>query len=352
MNNTERIDYLTEYRCLPHEEWLALFNSWTEDERAYAASIARGLARLHFGNAVFMRGIVEFSNYCRNDCLYCGLRRSNANAVRYRLTPEQILECCDDGYRHGFRTFVLQSGEDAYFTTERLCTIVSTIRERHPDCAVTLSVGELPRADYAALRRAGAERYLLRHESAVPEHYASMHPTRQTQANRMRCLHDLQELGFQTGIGFMVGAPGQDAECLAREMEFYHDFRPQMMGIGPFLPHADTPFAQYTPGDARLTLLLLSLLRIMQPDILLPATTALATLIPDGRAQGILAGANVIMPNLSPEHARRNYLLYNNMTPDAAQDDILHSPFQNTMRGIGYTLVIGRGDWHPEGTTP
>ena len=343
--NEARIDRLNAEKRLPHEDWTSLLATWTDSDRDYAAGIARELAVARFGKQVFVRGIVEFSNVCRNDCLYCGIRKSNLNVERYRLTEAEILECCEAGYAYGFRTFVLQSGEDATYSPERLAVLVRQLKSKYPDCAVTLSVGELERDEYQMLFDAGADRYLLRHETADPEHYRMLHPQNLSWEHRMKCLRDLKEIGFQTGCGFMVGSPGQTPETLAKDMEFITDFRPAMIGIGPFIPHCDTPFADRPAGSVDETLFLLSLCRILKPDVLLPATTALGTLDPVGREKGILAGANVIMPNLSPEQVRAKYMLYNNKTAVDVDTHILRSDLQRRLDGIGYTVRVSRGDY-------
>ncbi|MBR3688764.1 MAG: [Lentisphaeria bacterium] len=343
--NELRIDRLNEEKRLPHEEWTALLSTWDGSDREYAAGIARGLATTRFGHNVFVRGIVEFSNVCRNDCLYCGIRKSNLNFERYRLTEAEIVDCCDAGYRYGFRTFVLQSGEDATYSPKRLAALVRTLKTKHPDCAVTLSVGELTREEYQLLFDAGADRYLLRHETADPEHYAKLHMPNQSWARRMQCLRDLKEIGFQTGCGFMVGSPYQTPDTLAKDMEFITEFRPAMIGIGPFIPHCDTPFKDQPAGSVELTLFLLSLCRILHPDVLLPATTALGTMDPVGREKGVLAGANVIMPNLSPEQVRAKYMLYNNKTAVDVDTHITTSDLQARLRRIGYTIKVTRGDY-------
>ena len=312
--NKARIDLLNAEKRLGRADWTVLLATWDGSDRAYAAGIARELATARFGHGVFVRGIVEFSNVCRNDCLYCGIRKSNRNVERYRLTEAEILDCAEAGYEYGFRTFVLQSGEDATYPPRRLAALVRELKTRHGDCAVTLSVGELEHDEYQMLFDAGADRYLLRHETADPEHYRMLHPGNLSWEHRMKCLRDLKEIGFQTGCGFMVGSPGQTPETLAKDMEFITEFRPAMIGIGPFIPHCDTPFAGHPAGRVDETLFLLSLCRILHPDVLLPATTALGSLDPTGREKGILAGANVIMPNLTPNAYREDYLIY----PDKA----------------------------------
>ncbi len=339
------IDKLEKDRALSKAEWTEVFGSWDESDRSYAAEKARGISRAVFGNKIYIRGIVEFSNVCRNDCLYCGIRRSNTNAQRYRLTDDEILECCDEGYGMDFRTFVLQSGEDyAAYPPERMAGLVRRIKQAHPDCAVTLSLGELERDALALLREAGADRYLLRHETANEEHYRRLHPAEMSFSHRMECLRTLKELGYQTGAGIMVGSPYQTEECLADDMVFLGSFEPHMIGIGPFLPHKDTPFRDFPKGSCELTLFILSLCRIMLPSVLLPATTALGTIRPDGREQGVLAGANVIMPNLSPAAVRKKYMLYDGKICTEDSSDECRFCIQGRMKRIGYEIEISRGD--------
>lgn len=347
MTNIELIDALSERGALELNEWTQLLSEPAEQEREYAADRARAIAQREFGRNIYIRGIIEFTSYCRNDCLYCGLRRSNARAQRYRLDAEEIMECCAEGYEAGFRTFVLQGGEDAYFDDDRMCALVHSIRVTYPDCAITLSLGERSAESYRRLRDAGADRYLLRHESASPEHYARLHPPAQRLDSRMRCLDELKRLGYQTGCGCMVGSPYQTAAELAQDMALMSAFKPEMIGIGPFIPHKDTPFGVYPAGSVELTLFMLSLCRIMLPRVLLPATTALGTLDGSGRKRGVLAGANVIMPNLSPRAVRRKYLLYDNksITGDDAAESI--ELLRGHMADIGYNLVLGRGDYSP-----
>lgn len=342
----ELIDKLEKNRHLDREEWIEVLTGYTEDDRRYAADKARAVSLGIYGNKVFIRGIVEFSNICKNDCYYCGIRRSNSNAQRYRLTAEEILECCEEGYGLGFRTFVLQSGEDRGFSTQLLCETVRRIKAEYPDCAVTLSVGELETDEYRALRAAGADRYLLRHETADKAHYGKLHPVEMSWDNRMRCLGDLKKLGYQTGAGIMVGSPYQTAECIAEDMLFFERFRPEMIGIGPFLPHKDTPFRDREKGSYELTLFLLSLCRLLLPNVLLPATTALGTIRPDGREQGILSGANVIMPNLSPEAVRRKYMLYDNKVGTDTEAKKSVREIRKRMAAIGYEVVVTRGDYN------
>ncbi len=298
-----------------------------------------------YGDSVFIRGLIEVSNICKNDCYYCGIRKSNRLCDRYRLGREEILSCCKDGYGLGFRTFVMQGGEDGAFSDAFLCDLIREIKGLYPDCAVTLSLGERSRESYERLYEAGADRYLLRHETADSEHYARLHPEKLTLENRMECLRNLKEIGFQTGCGFMVGSPYQTDGCLAKDLKFIEDFRPDMVGIGPFIPHKDTPFGKEIPGSAELTCFLLSVIRIIHPPVLLPSTTALGTLEEGGRERGILHGANVIMPNLSPTAVRDKYMLYNNKLSTGAESAQKLEELKKKINSIGYTVVCDRGDF-------
>ncbi len=297
-----------------------------------------------YGDAVFTRGLIEIGNICRNDCYYCGIRRSNANCERYRLTDEEILSCADEGYELGFRTFVLQGGEDGYDTDERMCGLLRELKRRHPDCALTLSLGERSRESYQALFDAGADRYLLRHETADRTHYGRLHPPELSFDNRMQCLRDLREIGYQVGCGFMVGSPFQTEAELAKDLLFVQEFRPDMCGIGPFIPHRDTPFRGESAGSVELTCFLLSVIRLVYPPVLLPATTALGTLHPRGRELGILAGANVVMPNLSPVSVRKKYELYDNKICTGEEAAECRGCLARRMESIGYRLTVDRGD--------
>lgn len=319
----------------------------TQDEASIAelAARARNAAQRIYGNKVYIRGLIEFTNYCKNDCYYCGIRRSNRCAERYRLSEEQILSCCALGYELGFRTFVLQGGEDPYFTDERICALVSEIKKNYPDCAVTLSIGEKERASYQAYFDAGADRYLLRHETANEEHYRKLHPAEMSLANRKRCLWDLKEIGYQTGCGFMVGSPGQTVETLYEDLMFIKELKPEMVGIGPFIPQKDTPFGKEKAGTMELTLRLLSIIRLLHPRVLLPSTTALGTIHPQGREKGILAGANVVMPNLSPVDVRDKYKLYDNKICTGDEAAECRFCMQKRMESIGYEVVTDRGDY-------
>lgn len=344
MRITELIDKLEKEHILTKSELAEIITGHTPETDEYLFAKARVVRERIYGKDVYMRGLIEFTNYCKNDCLYCGIRRSAKNAERYRLTEEQILDCCETGYGLGFRTFVLQGGEDGFYTDDKIVSIVSGIKEKFPDCAVTLSIGEKSRESYEKFRKAGADRYLLRHETANSEHYRKLHPKELSLENRMRCLSDLKELGFQTGCGFMVGSPYQTAENLAEDLLYIHKLQPHMVGIGPFIPHHDTPFAEEKQGSLETTLLMLGLTRLIVPNVLLPATTALGTIHPKGREMGILASANVVMPNLSPQDVRKKYLLYDNKicTGDEAAECI--ACLGRRMESIGYKLVSARGD--------
>ena len=302
------------------------------------------IRKKHYGDKVYIRGLIEFTNYCRNDCGYCGIRRGNLHARRYRLTKEEILECCARGYELGFRTFVLQGGEDRWFTDERMADIIRSVRASYPDCAITLSIGERSYESYRLLKEAGADRYLLRHETADEEHYGKLHPSEMSLAVRKMCLYDLKFLGYQVGAGFMVGSPGQTADGLAKDLLFLKELRPHMVGIGPFVPHHDTRFAQEKAGSVELTLFLLSVIRILLPKVLLPATTALGTMDPQGREKGLQAGANVVMPNLSPQKNRKQYELYDNKICTGEEAAECLECLARRVEQAGYHLCSGRGD--------
>ena len=344
MTNKERIQLLAREQMLQDKDFRALLTSLTKEEEQLLYQEADRVRRQHYGNTVYLRGLIEFSNFCRNDCLYCGLRRSNKNCERYRLTRDQILRCADDGYGLGFRTIVLQSGEDPYYTDEMICDIVSSIKKQHPDCAVTLSIGEKEKASHQAYFEAGADRYLLRHETANPEHYGKLHPEELSCEHRKQCLKDLKEIGYQIGCGIMVGAPYQTAEHVIEDLHFMKDLQPHMVGIGPFIPHQDTPFKDQSAGTLEDTLHLLSIIRLMLPSVLLPATTALGTIHPRGRELGIQAGANVVMPNLSPQDVRGKYLLYDGKICTGDEAAECRTCMERRMEAIGYQVVQTRGD--------
>ena len=338
------IDKLKTQRSLTRDEWTALIVGRTPELAGYLFELARKERHLHYGHDVYVRGLIEFTNYCRNDCLYCGIRKSNPHVSRYRLSEEHILDCCRIGYDLGFRTFVLQGGEDGYYTRERMVHVIESIRSRHPDCAITLSIGEKSREDYQAFYEAGANRYLLRHETFNANHYSRLHPSSLSAAARQKCLWDLKDIGYQTGTGFMVGSPYQTPQDLAEDMLFIRELNPQMVGIGPFIPHHDTPFSNEAAGTLELTLFMLGLLRLMLPKVLLPSTTALGTIAPKGRELGILAGANVVMPNLSPTGVRKDYALYDNKICTGDEAAECRRCLERRMESIGYRVVTARGD--------
>ncbi len=338
------IEKLYNTRSLTLDEYEYLIANRTEEYAEKLASLARQRANEVYGNKIFVRGLIEITNICKNDCLYCGIRRSNKSCQRYRLTKEEILACCEEGNRIGYKTFVLQGGEDGFFTDEVLCDIVKEIKNRYPDVAVTLSMGERSYESYKALREAGADRYLLRHETADPEHYSMLHPEELTLENRMSCLGDLKSLGYQVGCGFMVGSPYQTYRHIAKDLKFIEEFKPDMCGIGPFIPHRDTPFKDEKSGTVELTCYLLSIVRLIHPHILLPSTTALGTIDPEGRQKGILSGANVVMPNLSPEDAKTKYTLYDNKLHSGAESARELNKLKEIMYSIGYEISIDRGD--------
>jgi biotin synthase len=339
------IDKLFQKSILLKEEWIFLLSNRNSDIVEYAWEKARQVSVQHYGNKVFARGLLECTNYCKNNCFYCGIRAGNKKTTRYRLTKEEILHCCQIGNDLGFKTFVMQGGEDRYFTDEKLVEIITAIKEKYPDNAITLSFGERSYDSYLALKHAGADRYLLRHETANHEHYSQLHPKNLSDIPRKQCLYDLKSIGFQTGTGFMIGSPFQTVENLADDMLFIADFQPEMLGIGPFIPHKDTPFADFPAGSVELTLFVLALSRLLLPRVLLPATTALGTLDSQGREKAVLAGANVVMPNLSPLYVREQYMLYNNKIATGLEAAEGVKKLAESMAAIGYELVHERGDY-------
>lgn len=338
------IDKLRKNRKLSLEEYQTLIQGYSPEIAEYAAAEAVNVRQQIYGNKVYVRGLIEISNICKNDCYYCGIRKSNPNCDRYRLSKEEILECCREGYELGFRTFVMQGGEDGYYTDDILCDVVSAIHQSFPDCAITLSMGERTKESYRKLYEAGAGRYLLRHETAEKEHYAKLHPKQMSYENRLRCLKDLKEIGYQVGCGFMVGSPYQSSLSLAMDLKFVEEFQPDMCGIGPFIPHKDTIFKEEKAGSVEMTCYLLSLIRLIYPPVLLPATTALGTLDRKGREKGILSGANVVMPNLSPLSVRKKYELYNNKISSGQESAQGLEELKVRMKEISYEVVCEKGD--------
>lgn len=345
----ELIERLERERDLTNAEFAVLLDQSSGADRDFLFERARAVRDAHYGRKVYIRGLIELTNYCKNDCLYCGIRKSNVSCERYRLTKEQILSCCESGYALGFRTFVLQGGEDGWYTDERMTDIVRAMRQAYPDCAITLSLGERGRESFKRLYDAGANRYLLRHETADEAHYARLHPVSMTLAHRLQCLRDLKEIGFQTGAGFMVGSPYQTTECIVQDFRFLQELKPQMVGLGPFIPHHATPLKDFPAGSTERTLLCLSIVRLLLPNVLLPATTALATIDGDGRIKGMNAGCNVVMPNLSPMEDRSKYLLYDNKASSGEEAAESLRALREHLAAAGYEVVIDRGDYKGEG---
>lgn len=345
MNLHELIDRLHKEHTLTRGEFITLIKERDEENASYLASLAREEAVKIYGNGVFPRGLVEFTNYCKNNCYYCGIQGSNQHANRYRLSKDEILSACENGYQLGYRSFVLQGGEDPHYSDDVMVPIVSEIRKRYQDCAITLSLGERSKESYQKLYDAGADRYLLRHEAATPELYQKLHPKSLSLENRIQCLWNLKEIGYAVGTGFMVGAPYQTVENLVDDLLFIQKLDPQMVGIGPFVPHHDTKFKDYPSGTVELTTYLTSILRLMNPHLLLPATTALGTIDPRGREKGILAGANVVMPNLSPVAVRKDYSLYDNKICTGEEAAECAGCLGRRLASIDYELVFTRGDY-------
>jgi biotin synthase len=350
MNNIKKLICKLEYEhSLTLEEYLALVEGFSDDALNYIAPKALKAKQSVYGDDIYIRGLIEISNSCKNNCNYCGIRAGNTKCDRYRLTEDEILSCCKEGYRLGFRTFVLQGGEDNYYTDDVVCSVVAKIKELYPKCAVTLSLGERSFESYKRLFDAGADRYLLRHETIDKEHYNMLHPESMNYENRIKCLYNLKEIGYQTGCGFMVGSPYQTTLNIAKDLKFIEEFKPHMCGIGPFIPHKDTEYARYEAGSASLTCYLLAIIRLIKPNILLPATTALATLSEDGRTKGILCGANVVMPNLSPKKDRAKYSLYDNkafLNTEAAEG---LKELKANLNKIGAKIVTKKGDIKNDG---
>ncbi len=347
----ELIDKLAKNHSLKESEYEKIITEYDGDSAAYLAKKASFEKQKYYKNFVYIRGLIEITNICKNDCYYCGIRKSNDNCERYRLTQDDILKCCQEGYDLGIRTFVLQGGEDGYFTDQILVEILTKIKARYPDCAVTLSLGERSKESYLLLKEAGADRYLLRHETIIKEHYKKLHPPELTLENRLSCLKTLRKLGYQVGCGFMVGSPYQTKNMLAHELKFIEEFKPDMCGIGPFIPHKDTDFFNMPAGSVSLTCVLLSCIRLIHPTVLLPATTALATQDPTGREKGLLSGANVVMPNLSPASVRKKYMLYDNKLSDGEESAQSIDALKKRINSIGCHIAGGRGDVYKTPTT-
>jgi len=338
------IDLLCEKHSLTISEYEELVRDRDDESYKYLTEKAVAARKQIYDNKVFIRGLIEISNICKNDCLYCGIRRSNKSCERYRLSSDEILECCDEGYLLGFRTFVMQGGEDSYFSDDVMCEIIQRIKVKYPDCAVTLSLGERSFESYKRLFESGADRYLLRHETADSKHYSLLHPADMSFKRRMKCLEELRDIGYQVGCGFMVGSPYQTYENIAKDLKFIEEFKPDMCGIGPFIPHKSTPFSDKSAGTVELTCYLLAIIRLIHPAVLLPATTALGSIEENGREKGIKSGANVVMPNLSPMSVRKKYELYNNKASTGAESAQCMMQLNERMEAIGYRVVVDRGD--------
>lgn len=337
--------YIQNLNKLDHSQLCYLLENFDEDALQDINFKAREISKKIFNNKIFVRGIIEFSNYCKNDCFYCGIRKSNSNIKRYRFGLDEILMCATRGYELGIRSFVLQSGEDKYFCDDILCEIIAAIKQKYPDCAVVLSIGERSYESYQSLFDAGAERFLLRHEAINNNLYEKIHPNNLLLKNRINCLKNLKKIGYQTGCGMMIGVPYQTTSDIANDILFMKDFQPHMIGIGPFIPHKDTPFANFNQGNVNLTLFVLSILRILIPNSLIPATTALASSNKEGRISGILAGANVVMPNLTPAIHKKNYDLYNTKNSFDDSPEFIFGEFRNTLNKHNYDVIIDKGDW-------
>ena len=338
------VDHLRDCHELTPEQYRALLTMRNRQDVDYLMQQAREVSQQHFGKGIYVRGLIELSNACRNNCLYCGIRRSNRHVARYTLSREQVLACCQQGYELGFRTFVLQGGEWGEEQSQWIAQLIGEIRQRWSDCAITLSLGEHPRETYALWREAGADRYLLRHETHNQRHYSLLHPAEMSHAHRLQCLEWLKELGYQVGTGIMVGSPFQTIGNIVEDIEFLVDFKPHMIGIGPFIPQHDTPLGRFPAGSVDLTARLYAILRLALPHALIPSTTAMATLATDGRLRGILAGANVVMPNLSPTDTRKQYALYDNKASLGAESSQGLKDLAAELATIGYHINWSRGD--------
>ncbi len=345
MQNKNIIDRLYNGESLSYDEWMLMLSSLDADEQTYLRGKAAEVAVAHYGKGIFVRALLEISSYCRNNCYYCGIRCSNKLAQRYRLSKDDIMLQCEEGDRLGFNTFVLQGGEDPMQTDEWLEDVVRSIRAAYPDKAITLSVGERSFSAYEAFKNAGANRFLLRHETRNEEHYSHLHPASMSSENRRECLFALKCLGFQTGSGMMIGSPGQTDDNIYEDIKFLEELQPEMIGIGPFLPATGTPFEHYPAGSADKTILLVSLLRLRFPSALIPATTALSTLCSDGMERAILAGANVVMPNISPLEQRKKYSIYDNKKSTGAESAQQMQQLEERLNAIGYHINYDRGDF-------
>jgi biotin synthase len=340
----ELINRLYQTNSIERDELIYLIKNIDKESNKYLLQKAHATRVQYYSTKVFLRGLIEFTNYCKNDCYYCGIRRSNLKTARYRLNLKQTMECCKKGYDLGYRTFVLQGGEDIYYTDDRIVEMVKSINQEFPDCAITLAIGEKSYESYKRYYEVGADRYLLRQETATVEHYAKLHPQELSLENRKQCLYNLKEIGYQVGAGFMVGSPYQTAENLADDLLFLKKLEPHMVGIGPFIPHKDTSFSNFQAGTLEMTILMIALTRLLLPKALIPATTALGTIHSLGREMGLMAGANVVMPNLSPADVRAKYLLYDNKICAGDEAAECRNCLQERIESIGLTVDSTRGD--------
>ncbi|WP_315117363.1 [FeFe] hydrogenase H-cluster radical SAM maturase HydE [uncultured Clostridium sp.] len=340
----ELIDKLYRNNNLTKEELIYIIENIDEESKEYLIEKASETGHKYYSNKVFMRGLIEFTNYCKNDCYYCGIRKSNSNVQRYRLSLQEIMDCCEIGYNLGYETYVLQGGEDGYYTDDKIVQMIKAIKSKYPDCAITLSIGEKSYESYKKYYEAGADRYLLRHETADEDHYSKLHPKELSLSNRKKCLYSLKEIGFQVGAGFMVGSPYQSSENLAEDLLFLKELNPHMVGIGPFIPQKDTEFNDQEEGSLEATIIMIALTRLLLPKALIPATTALGTIHPLGRERGLKAGANVVMPNLSPTSVRDKYLLYDNKICTGDEAAECRVCIQNRIESAGFKIDFSRGD--------
>jgi len=337
------LDKLYKENKLGRDEIVLLLRQLDEEHKEVLFNYARLTKERFYGKKVYMRGLIEFSSICRQNCLYCGLRAQNSKAGRYRLAKDEILECCSEGYRLGYRTFVLQSGEDPWYTVEKMVDIIRSVKEKFPDTALTLSIGERSREEYEAMYAAGADRYLLRHETVSRRLYEQLHPGMSFD-ERQNCLKILKEIGYQVGAGFMVGLPGQTEEDLAEDLCFLKELNPHMIGIGPFIPHSETPLKDTKGGTVEDTRVMLAIARLLVPDSLMPATTAMGTLHKQGRELALQAGANVVMPNLSPVAVRAKYALYENKICTGDEAAHCRHCIEGRIQAAGYEADMSRGD--------
>lgn len=332
------IERLLKNKTLEDKEFEFLLTTTDETLVSQLKAEARKASLQNFGNIIFARGLIEISNICRNNCLYCGIRAGNTEAERYRLTQDEIIECCKTGAALGFETYVLQGGEDPIHTTEWVETLIKRIKTLYPEKAITLSLGERTESDYQRWFDAGADRYLLRHETADKAHYSKLHPDKMSFDNRIACLRTLKRIGYETGTGMMVGSPYQTTRNLIEDLRFIEALQPEMIGIGPFIHHNQTPFCNFADGSVETTLRLIAILRLMHPRANIPATTSLGTLSEEGRTLGIFAGANVVMPNLSPQKDRAKYSLYNNKIHTDLEAAESRKLLEKQLEDIGYQL--------------